>query len=245
LWQNEGGEPITWKKQVIDSISPAAMKVCVEDIDNDGDRDIIGSSSNGNSISWWSNDGGDPIAWTKHTIDSMCLKAWPIYPVDMDDDGDIDILGGSESSGGIMWYENSLYPMGDLVCEGSLVWNNVKPGSTSTGSLIVRNGGTPGSSVNWEICEYPEWGTWTFTPDHGEDLTPDNEMILEISVIAPDSKNQAFDGHIKIVNTLDTNNYCTIDVSLTTPKIHHSLLYNIRIALYSFLWTRGNIVGNS
>jgi len=217
-WRNEGGSPISWSKQIIDSVSFGAMKICVADIDLDGDQDVIGSASRGNRISWWAQEPGDTVVWEKHTIDGMCAKAWPIYPVDLDMDGDMDVLGGSESSGGIMWYENSLFPTGDLHVEGSLVWNDISPGSVETASLTIQNIGLDETQLSWKVVEYPSWGEWTCTPESGVNILSGEEQIIEIEVIAPDESNQEFSGSLKIVNQVNPTDYCTIDVSLSTPR---------------------------
>jgi len=224
LWINEGGNPITWNKQIIDNMFAGAMKVIVADINNDGNPDIIASSSLGNKICWWSNDGNNPITWTKDIIDPICAKAWPIYATDMDDDGDIDILGGSEAFDGIMWYENNLYPVeSDLECTGSLVWSNVKPNSEITGQITISNSGAPGSFLNWEITEYPDWGAWTFDPGYGVDLTPeDGGKEVQITLIAPEEKNQEHSGNIRIINSYKPDDFCDIDILLSTPKNHET-----------------------
>ncbi|MFH1013394.1 MAG: VCBS repeat-containing protein [Thermoplasmatota archaeon] len=234
LWINEGDNPITWSKQNIDNMFAGAMRVIVADINDDGNPDIIASSSLGNNICWWSNDGNDPITWKKDTIDPMCTKAWPIYATDMDDDGDIDILGGSEAYDGIMWYENNLYPVeSDLECTGSLVYTNIKPNSTITGQITMSNSGVPGSSLDWYITEYPEWGTWTFDPNHGVDLTPeDGEIDVQITIIAPEEKNQEHTGRVRIVNVYNTDDFCDIDISLSTPKNHETSYEIILIQKY-------------
>ena len=224
LWINEGGSPINWNKQTIDNMFAGAMKVIVADINDDGNPDIIASSSLGNKICWWENDGNDPITWTKDTIDASCTKAWPIYAADMDDDGDIDILGGSEASDGIMWYENNLYPVeSDLECTGSLLWSNVQPNSTITGQMTISNNGLPGSSLSWEIIEYPEWGIWTFEPENGDDLTPeDGAKEVQITLIVPGEKNQEYAGYIRVVNEYNPDDYIDLEISLSTPKNHET-----------------------
>jgi len=103
----------------------------------------------------------------------------------------------------------------DLSCEGSLSWNDVPGGSTVEGSFIVENIGDPGTNLDWEISEWPDWGTWTFTPTNGEDLTPeDGPVTVEVEVVAPDEHNEEFTGEIKIINSEDPRDYCIIDVSL-------------------------------
>ncbi len=224
LWINEGGNPITWNKQTIDNMFAGAMRVIAADVNNDGNLDIIASSSLGNKICWWENDGNTPITWTKDTIDSTCAKAWPIYATDMDDDGDIDLLGGSEAYDGIMWYENNLYPVeSDLEVTGSLVWSNVKPSSTITGQITISNNGASGSSLDWEITEYPEWGTWTFEPDRGVDLAPEDGGIdVQITLIAPGEKNQEHTGKARVANVYNPEDFCDIDITLSTPKNHET-----------------------
>ena len=108
----------------------------------------------------------------------------------------------------------------DLDCEGSLSWSQVSCGQTVSSSFFVKNVGDDYSSLNWEIESYPNWGTWTFTPNSGSDLTPeDGKKTISVKVVAPNEQEQSFSGNIKIVNSDDSNDYCTISVSLTTPKI--------------------------
>ncbi|MCK4365672.1 MAG: hypothetical protein KAW45_06450 [Thermoplasmatales archaeon] len=122
----------------------------------------------------------------------------------------------------------------DLECDGSLIWNNVNPGSTLYGSFTVENIGAPNSELDWEIESYPDWGKqWIFEPDSGEDLTPeDGAITVNVSVIAPkviDIFNNVYTGEVKVVNTEDDSDYEIIDVSLTTPRIRviHTLFLKL------------------
>ena len=116
----------------------------------------------------------------------------------------------------------------DLECDGSLSWTDVKPGASVEGSFTVENSGEPTSELNWAIDSYPDWGTWTFTPSSGEDLTPeDGEVTVEVSVVAPDEPETEFTGEIKIVNTDNPDDYCIIDISLATPVNQHSIFSRI------------------
>ena len=110
----------------------------------------------------------------------------------------------------------------DVYCTGGLIWTDISPGDTVTGSFTVENVGEPGSLLNWGIDEYPEWGTWTFTPSGGENLTPEDGTVnVEVSVVAPDKKIRNFEGYIKIVNEDDGNDCFILQVSLTTPIQNH------------------------
>jgi hypothetical protein len=115
--------------------------------------------------------------------------------------------------------ENSGQTQSDLDCAGSLVWTNVKPGQTVTGSFTVQNIGGPGSLLNWTInMSLLDWGTWTVMPQSGGNLTPENGTItVQVSVIAPMANHEAFQGYFRVVNLDNSSDFDTIPVSLTTP----------------------------
>jgi len=107
----------------------------------------------------------------------------------------------------------------DLHCTGSLSWTDVKPGATVHGSFQVQNIGDNGSLLNWTInTSSITWGTWSYDPDHGENLTPEaGPLTVNVSVIAPKEKKANFEGYIRVENTQNPNNFEVIPVSLVTP----------------------------
>jgi hypothetical protein len=113
--------------------------------------------------------------------------------------------------------ENPEEKIPDLNCEGSLTWYDIKPSSIITNEFYVENIGDYDSELNWEIIENPDWGTWTFTPSNGYNLKPaDGKIIVNVSVLTPVDENEEFTGSLKIVNTDNTNDVETIDITLTT-----------------------------
>ena len=119
----------------------------------------------------------------------------------------------------------------DLACEGSLTWSeDVKPGSTVTGSFKVKNEGEENSELNWEIESSPEWGTWTFTPISGTNLAEGDSTSVSVSVVAPSDPEKEFPGTVVVVNSGDDSDSCEIEVYLKTPRsrtLHNSLLLSI------------------
>ena len=106
----------------------------------------------------------------------------------------------------------------DIETEGNLRWTRVRPNSTVTGSFIVKNVGDPGSGLHWKITEYPRWGEWTFTPQSGTGLTPeDGDLTIQVSVVAP-AEEANFTGRIKVIET-NGDDYNFVLVSLSTPKL--------------------------
>ena len=109
-------------------------------------------------------------------------------------------------------------PGPDLICSGELHWNDVEPGATLYGSFTVKNDGWPGSELDWEITEWPNWGTdWTFTPSSGTGLKPeDGAVTVQVSVVAPTQHGQTFNGKVKVVNKDDNSDYEEISAYVST-----------------------------
>ena len=107
----------------------------------------------------------------------------------------------------------------DLECTGTLQWSYVKAGSTILGTLRVRNVGDPTSELYWNIESYPEWGTWTFDPDHGDALTPEEGgTTVDVTIVAPPNKNSVFEGEVKVINANNASDFEIIIVKLETPR---------------------------
>ncbi len=119
----------------------------------------------------------------------------------------------------------SSYSGSDIYCNGSLNWGDIIPGETIRGNFTIENRGDNNSVVDWKIVEWPEWGTWTFTPLEGGPLTPDDKPIsVNFTIIAPEKKNRDLTGYIKVVNTKNVEDYFILPVSMALPiKINVSL----------------------
>jgi len=116
----------------------------------------------------------------------------------------------------------SLDPVPDLDCDGSLDWTDVEPGATVTGSFTVENIGEPESLLDWEIAEYPDWGSgssWTFTPSNGIDLNPEDGMVMvDVEVVAPEDPEIELEGEVVLVNSEDPDDICVIEIALVIYK---------------------------
>ncbi|MCA9258647.1 MAG: VCBS repeat-containing protein, partial [Planctomycetales bacterium] len=83
--------------------------LAVVDLDGDGDVDVVAARSQDDQLLWLENDGAQ--GFTSHVIDetvglpsSYSVNA--VYPVDLDNDGDIDLSTGSNYDDDVAWYEN-------------------------------------------------------------------------------------------------------------------------------------------
>jgi len=105
-WENQPGDSITWQKHIVDSDFTDAIYCYAADVDGDSLTDILGAAYAGDEIAWWHNDGGNPIEWTKQTIEGDFIDAHEIMAFDVDQDSDMDILGVSAGLNTIAWFEN-------------------------------------------------------------------------------------------------------------------------------------------
>lgn len=110
-------------------------------------------------------------------------------------------------------------PESDLECYGSLSWTGIEPCETVHDTFEISNIGDFGSYLDWRITAEPEWGDWTFDPESGIDLTPeDGPVTIEVTVVAPDVSNEQFTGYVEVINIENpSNDDCQINASLSTP----------------------------
>lgn len=109
----------------------------------------------------------------------------------------------------------------DLDCNTDISWTNAKAGSTVSKNIIVKNVGAPHSCLDWKITEYPNWGTWTFSPDEGENLKPEGQYNVKVSLKTPNQRNKEFTGEIKVVNKDNPSDFVIVDVYLKTSLSKH------------------------
>jgi hypothetical protein len=116
----------------------------------------------------------------------------------------------------------------DLYSDEYLSWSDVKPEEIIVETIYIENRGDANTELDWEICEYPSWGTWNFEPQSGTDLRPeDGPFTIEVTVVAPNQQNKQFNGDIKIVNKENNADFYKIPVYLKTPRNHPVIFQKI------------------
>ncbi len=75
-------------------------EVCTVDVDSDGDMDVAAANDDG-QVYLWENADGTGTAWSGRSVGSGSDCIGVVYPVDLDDDGAIDLVSGDT------WFANS------------------------------------------------------------------------------------------------------------------------------------------
>jgi hypothetical protein len=113
----------------------------------------------------------------------------------------------------------------DLDCIDSISFEEINPGETITGSLIIENIGESFSRLYWDIVEYPDWGAWTFITNDKEYIRPEDGLInIDFTVVAPNEVNSEFAGNMTIVNKQNPNDIENVLITLKTPR--NKMFYN-------------------
>jgi Tol biopolymer transport system component len=119
------GDPITWTEHPIGSSLDNPSSVYAADVDLDGHTDILATTIY-NDVLWWENHPSgapapaDPVSWTQHTITDDFYGASSVYAVDMDLDGDTDIVAAASGGGQVAWWEAK--PSGNVPPGDPFTW---------------------------------------------------------------------------------------------------------------------------
>jgi len=105
-WENLDGAGLNWSEHTVDGTFDDARRVYAEDMDGDGDVDVLGAAREADDITWWENLDGTGQNWSEHTVDGAFDNARGVFAEDVDGDGDMDVLGAAFSAGDITWWEN-------------------------------------------------------------------------------------------------------------------------------------------
>ncbi len=106
-WENSAGDGSVWIRQDIDDDFNGARSVDAADVDGDGDLDVLGTATIDDEIVWWENAAGDATIWIEHLIGEDLGLPGAVYAADIDDDGDMDVLGTNFTADTITWWENT------------------------------------------------------------------------------------------------------------------------------------------
>jgi fibronectin type 3 domain-containing protein len=95
-----------FNKNIITNSADGVFAVFAIDVDGDGDQDVLSANWNGDTVAWYENIDGNGSFGMMQVIDISADGAHSVYSIDIDGDGDNDILSASIYDDTVAWYEN-------------------------------------------------------------------------------------------------------------------------------------------
>ena len=107
LYENNGSQ--TFTAYVIGTAVNGTRSVYAGDMDNDGDTDIIATALNDDEVIVYTNEtsGLATASFVSNTITTAADGAQSVFSIDVDSDGDMDIISASYYDDKIAWYKNN------------------------------------------------------------------------------------------------------------------------------------------
>ena len=91
---------------VITTSADYVISVFGIDMDGDGDTDVLSASRYDDTVAWYENLDGSGGSFSTHVIATSADYAMSVFAIDMDGDGDTDVMSASRDDDTVAWYEN-------------------------------------------------------------------------------------------------------------------------------------------
>ena len=245
-WRNDGGIPIIWHEQNIytgtyNNGNNQVKSVHVGDFNCDGNSDVVAAVLYENDILWWDNKGEDingEIIWEKHFVENNFAYAHSVQAIDLDNDGDDDILGAAwnnTTEDQISWWRND-----SLASDSSVIWSDKLPIGNNFNNACKAFGIDLDNDGNKDVAATAQEDNtiaWWRHEKIGEDSITWEKSIITDNFTRPwplyacdldnDGDNDlisasSYDGNSKIAwfeNTLISNIECNYEQQITNYEL--------------------------
>jgi len=202
-WENSNGAGTIWVEHIIDASFDGAISLSTDDLDGDGEIDVVGSARFADEIAWWQNTNGMGTGWEKHVVVKDYNYPDCTISSDIDGDGHIDVIGTSRIDDDVTWWDLISYP-GSASLESSILNVDCDP---DWGTLLWSSQTPPCTAVAFQVRasdDYTQMGAWSDT------------LITPFSLHGILADNASYVQYRAILTTADPNTTPTlIDVMVT------------------------------
>jgi hypothetical protein len=97
----------SFSKNVVESGSHYDWWLRPADVDGDGDIDVVLADESAGEVVWWEDVDGDGTSWSSHGVASGFDQVQSIFVFDLEQDGDVDIVGAAYEADEVAVFENA------------------------------------------------------------------------------------------------------------------------------------------
>jgi len=184
-WWENSNSGLQWIQHTVDSNLVGSWSLWAEDMDNDGDQDLIGNDRAGDHVYWYENLDSEGTLWMRWLLDDGTDMSNDVNAADLDGDGYPDPIATFGGDNSIYWWkltdvyedngflESSILDMGQDAQWGTITWVEDTPAGTEV-QVSVRAGDFPDSL-----------GEWVPVLSSGDDLSayiPDNSWFFQYRI---------------------------------------------------------------
>lgn len=105
-WENAFGDATAWWVRTIDGAVDGVRGLDLEDLDGDGDLDVLAAAAFTSTLSWWENDDLTAPTWTERELDGAFVGGTSAKAADLTGDGWLDVLATPFDGNAVEWWEN-------------------------------------------------------------------------------------------------------------------------------------------
>ena len=140
--------------QIITLAADLPRGLFTADVDGDGDVDVLSASFADDEIAWYENLDGLGTFGSQNVITNLADQARSVFAADLDGDGDLDVISGSEADDKVAWYEN-LDGLGTFGAQQIIsasangVWSVFAADLDGDGDADVLSASTQNNQVAW------------------------------------------------------------------------------------------------
>ncbi|WP_452231736.1 FG-GAP-like repeat-containing protein [Lacinutrix sp. MEBiC02595] len=195
------------------SFGDKTLAVFPMDVDGDGDIDVCSATSRENKISWYENIDGLGSFGTEQIISTDADGANSIFAMDIDNDGDMDIISCSEDDDKIAWYRNIGIVANEIngILSVDLNADGCDASDPTLENIMIL---TESDSENLATFSLSN-GFYQLFPNEGEYTTSITSQLPYYYVSNPTSQTSTFTG----VGNVDTIEFCLEPIGLVNDLV--------------------------